>query len=94
MSLGFDLQQVEAQKRRLQTNRAYQTASVATGSLGPNVVCASANDVACVNGEYALTRYQEYRAYDAQANVTDIGLWAEYRRLTGGFDIRAGLLRL
>lgn len=91
LSLGFDLQQVEAQKRRLQTNRAYQTASVATGSLGPNVVCASANDVACVNGEYALTRYQEYRAYDAQANVTDIGLWAEYRRLTGGFDIRAGL---
>lgn len=91
MSFGFDFQRVEAQKRRLQTNRAYQTSSVATGSLGPNVVCESASDPACVTGEYALTRYQEYRAYDARADVADIGLWGEYRLLAGGFDVRAGL---
>lgn len=89
--LGFDLSRVEAQKQRLQTNRAYQTATVATGSLGPNVVCASATDPSCVTGDYALTRYQEYRAYDARVDLSSVTLWAEQTMLLRGFDVRLGL---
>ncbi len=86
LSGGVDLQRINAVREREKEVRAYQTAA-----LGTNILCAAGDSLTCVSGEYALTRYQQYRAYRADVSLDSIAAWAEYRLDSGPFDVRAGV---
>lgn len=96
LRLGFTYTRVRAQKERLQENRAYRTGSttvggVAVGQISPLTQCASATDVSCVTGEYALAEYVAYRPYDVDIDIDAVSLWGESVAEIAGFTLRAGL---
>lgn len=86
LSGGIDVQRVDARRQRLEDGGAFQT-----GVTGSNIVCANGNSLSCVTGEYALTRQQVYRAYDAQVGLDSYGAWVEARGEWGDLTARAGL---
>jgi hypothetical protein len=86
LSGGFDYQRIDARRQRLEDGGAFQT-----GVTGTNIVCAQEEGLACVTGEYALTRQQVYRAYDARVELDSIGAWIEAKAKLGDITARAGL---
>ncbi len=86
LSGGVEYDHVHAEKERLQTDRAYLGSVVS-----PLTSCAGTGGLDCVENEYALTRYLEYRAYDARATLDSVSAWAQYDLTAGRWALRAGL---
>lgn len=95
MRLGFDYSHVEAERRRPTATLAYIGTSTsganATLYLGANTVCAVDEGPSCVDGAYAIRRYNAYAAFEATAAIDAVSLWGEYDTEMAGFRVRAGL---
>ena len=77
---------VNAYKSREEASGAYLSSSVS-----PDTVCADPDDVACIDGEVALTAYLAYESYKADIEIMQGALWAEQNQSFGPVDVRAGL---
>ncbi|WP_431470618.1 TonB-dependent receptor plug domain-containing protein [Sphingosinithalassobacter sp. LHW66-3] len=86
LSAGFDYQRIDARRQRSEDGGAFQM-----GVTGANIVCAQGDSLACVTGEYALTRQQVYRAYDAHVELDSVAAWIEARADMGEITARIGL---
>lgn len=86
LSAGLDYQRIDARRRRAQDGGAFQT-----GATGSNIVCAQDEGLACVTGQYALTRQQVFSAYDARVEMDSLAAWVEATAELGDVTARAGL---
>lgn len=95
LRLGFDYSHIDAERHRAQDALAYIGTST-TGAnpslyIGDDTVCLVDEGPSCVDGQYAVLRYNAYGAFDASATIDAYSLWGEYDVDAAGFRIRAGL---
>lgn len=86
LEFGAELGLVNAFKSRNEEGRSYRT-----GSYDPRTRCADASDLACIDGEIALTQFVSYKPYKADIDILQGALWAEQVFDLGSVDVRAGL---
>jgi hypothetical protein len=95
MRLGFDYSHIDAERSRPTPTLAYIGTSTsganATLYIGANTACATDEGPSCVDGAYAIRRYNAYAAFDATATIDAVSLWGEYETELAGFRVRAGL---
>ena len=95
LRLGFDYSHIDAERRRAEPARAYIGTSTAgaqpTLYIGADTVCLEDEGPACVDGAYAVLRYNAYAAFDAAATIDAVSLWGEYDTELAGFRVRLGL---
>lgn len=84
---GFDIQHVEAFKKRPFTTNAFLGTDISGATA-----CANPNEgPSCVAGIYALRQRMEYRAFESSADLNTFALWGEQIFDVAGFTVRAGL---
>ena len=86
LDFGTEIGLINAYKARDEEGRAYSR-----GRYNANTRCADASDIACIDGEIALPRYNAYRPYKADIDILQGALWMEQAFSLDPLNIRAGL---